>query len=101
MLELVGEELLELIRGGTPADRIAVVCPSLDRWRAPLETALATLGVPFAIDGRTRLGQTDLGRPLLALLRFAWLGGSRGDLFAYLRSPYSGLPRANGPRPRE
>ena len=94
-LELLGEEVLALLRAGTRAERIGIVCPSIERWRASLETALATLGVPFAIDGRTRLGQTDLGRPLLALLRFAWLGGSRGDLFAFLRSPYSALPRAN------
>jgi ATP-dependent helicase/DNAse subunit B len=94
-LELVGEEVLALLRAGTAAERIGIVCPSIERWRAPLETALATLGVPFAIDGRGRLGQTDLGRPLLALLRFAWLAGERRDLFAFLRSPYSGLPRAN------
>src|SRR3954468_6996387 len=94
-LELVGEELLALLRSGTRAEAIGIVCPSIDRWRAPLETALTTLGVPYAIDGRVRLGQTDVGRPLLALLRFAWLDGARADLFAYLRSAYSGLPRAN------
>src|SRR5205085_425467 len=54
VLELVGEELLELIRGGVPADRIAVVCPALDRTRAPLETALSTLGVPYAVEDRLR-----------------------------------------------
>jgi ATP-dependent helicase/DNAse subunit B len=95
VLELVGEELLELIRGGTPADRIAVVCPSLDRWRPTLETALATLGVPYAIEDRLRLGQTPFGHALLSLLRFAWLDGERKELFAFLRSPFSGLSRAS------
>src|SRR5918912_1502464 len=94
VLELVGEELLDLIRAGTPADRIAVVCPSLERWRAPLETALATLGVPYAVEDRLRLGQTPFGHALLSLLRFAWLEGSRRDLFAFLRSPFAGLTRA-------
>ena len=93
LLELVGEELLELIRGGVRAERIGVVCPSLERWRAPLETAFATLDVPFVFDGHGRLGQTPFGRALISLLRFAWLDGERGDLFAYLRSPYSGLTR--------
>jgi ATP-dependent helicase/DNAse subunit B len=93
-LELVGEEVLALVRGGTPAEEIGIVCPGAERLRAPLETALTTLGVPYALEGRVRLGQTALGRPLLALLRFAWLDGTRRDLFAFLRSPYSGLARS-------
>src|SRR4051812_20620651 len=35
-LELVGEELLGLLRSGTPAEAIGVICPSVDRLRAPL-----------------------------------------------------------------
>ena len=90
-LELVGEELLALLRGGTPRREIGIVCPSVERWRAPLETALGTLGVPYALDGEVRLAQTPFGQALLALLRFAWLGGTRRDLFTFLRSPFSGL----------
>src|SRR5439155_25004582 len=71
-LELLGEAVLALLRAGTRAERIGIVCPRIERWRASLETALATLRVPFAIGGRTRLGQTDRGRPPLGLLRFAW-----------------------------
>ena len=92
-LELVGEELLALLRGGTPAERIGIVCPSAERWRAPLDTALATLGVPYSLDGEVRLAQTPLGHALAAMLRFAWLGGTRRDLFTFLRSPFSGLER--------
>ena len=94
-LELVAEELLELIRGGTPAERILLVCPSFERWQTPLETALATLGVPYALESRQRLGGTPYGQALLALLRFTWLDGTRRDLYAYLRSPYSGFSRTN------
>ena len=82
-LELVGEELLALLRAGTPPERIGIVCPSVERRRAPLETALGTLGVPYSIDGEVRLAQTPLGHALTALLRFAWLGGTRSDLFTY------------------
>jgi ATP-dependent helicase/DNAse subunit B len=93
-LELVGEELLELIRGGTPAEQIALVCPAVERWRAPLETALGTLGIPYALEsGELRLGQTPFGQALIGLTRFAWLGGGRRELFSYLRTPYSGLAR--------
>jgi ATP-dependent helicase/DNAse subunit B len=94
-LELVGEELLTLIRGGVAPEQIGIVCPSLERWQAPLETALGTLGVPYGLESYTRLDKTPYGQALLSLLRFAWLGGSRGDLYAFLRSPYSGFTRQN------
>jgi ATP-dependent helicase/nuclease subunit B len=94
-LELVGNEILGLLRSGTSPDEIVVVCPSLDRVRAPLETAFGALGVPYALDGMLRLPHTPYGRALLALLRFAWLGGGRRDLFGFVRSPYSGLTRAH------
>ncbi len=92
-LELVGEELLALLRAGTPPERIGIVCPSVERLRTPLDTALATLGVPYSLDGEVRLAQTPLGHAVAAMLRFVWLGGSRRDLFTYLRSPFSGLER--------
>ncbi|MGB2875658.1 MAG: PD-(D/E)XK nuclease family protein [Gaiellaceae bacterium] len=94
-LELLADEVLELLRAGTPADEIGVVCPTLDRWRAALDTAFATLGIPYALEGRVRLGQTPFGQALLSFLRYAWLDGDRRDLFSFLRSPYSGLTRAH------
>ncbi|MBA3330946.1 MAG: PD-(D/E)XK nuclease family protein [Actinobacteria bacterium] len=94
-LELVGDELLSLVRSGTPLETIAVVCPSLERWRAPLETVFGTLGIPHAVEGPIPLGHTAFGQALLSLLRFAWLGGGRRELFGHLRSPYSGLARAH------
>ena len=92
-LELVGEELLALLRSGAAPERIGIVVPSVERWRAPLETALGTLGVPYAVDGEVRLAQTPLGQALTSMVRFAWLGGTRRDLFTFLRSPFSGLER--------
>ena len=94
-LELVGEELLALLRSGVAAEEIGIVCPSLERWQAPLETALGTLGVPYALEAYARFDKTPYGQALLSLLRFAWLGGGRGDLYAFLRSPYSSLTRQN------
>jgi ATP-dependent helicase/DNAse subunit B len=93
-LELAGEEILGLIRNGTPAEEIAVVAPNLERVRSPLETAFGSLGVPYSYEGRLSLRRTAFGTALLGLLRFVWLGGTRRDLFAFLRSPYSGLARS-------
>ena len=94
-LELVGEEILHLLRGGTAPHEIGVVVPSHERFRASIETAFVTLGIPYAIDAPVRLPQTPFGQALLALLRFAWAGADRPELFRYLRSPYSGLRRGS------
>jgi ATP-dependent helicase/nuclease subunit B len=94
-LELVADELLGLIRSGTAPEQIALVCPRVERLRAPLETALGSLGVPYAIEGRITFGQTAFGRALLSLFRFEWQGGGRGELYGFLRSPYSGLARSS------
>ena len=92
-LELVADEVAALLRAGTQAEDIAIVVPSPDRWRRPLETALGALDIPYAVDARVRLDATPFGHALLQLLRFAWQGGRRPELFAYLRSPYSGIGR--------
>jgi ATP-dependent helicase/DNAse subunit B len=94
-LELVADEILQLLRSGTAPEEILVVCPSVERLRAPLEAAFGALGVPYALDGTVRAAHTSFGRALLAIVRYAWLGGGRRDLFAFLRSPYSGLARAH------
>ena len=92
-LELVAEEVLALLRAGTAPEEIGIVCPTLERWRAALDTAFSTLGVPYALEGRVRLGLTPFGQALISFLRYAWLDGERRDLFSFLRSPYSGLTR--------
>jgi ATP-dependent helicase/nuclease subunit B len=94
-LELVGDEIMQLVRSGVAPERIAVVAPSLDAWRAPLETVLGALDVPYAVESRVRLGATPVGHALLQFLRYAWAEAGRRELFAYLRSPYSGLARSS------
>ena len=93
-LELVAEEILGLVRAGMAAEEIALVCPGVERWRVPLETAFGSLGIPYALEGSVPLARTAFGHALLGLLRFAWFAGSRKDLFSFLRSPFSGLPRS-------
>ena len=91
--ELVAESILRLVASGTPTDEIAVVCPSLERSRASLETAFDSFGVPYAIEGRPRLGSTPFGQALLSLLRFTWSNGNRSQLYAFLRTSFGGLAR--------
>jgi ATP-dependent helicase/DNAse subunit B len=92
-LELVGEEVLTLARAGMRLEAIGLVVPSYERVRSALETVFGSLGIPYAVDGELRLTQTPLAHALAALLRFAWTGGTRTDLFGFLRSPFSGLER--------
>lgn len=92
-LELVAEQVLGLVRTGTPPEEIGVVCPSVDAVRLALASAFGALGVPVAFEGRSPLRATPFGHALLSLLRFVWLDGERPDLYAHLRSPYSGLQR--------
>ncbi len=92
-LELVGEELLALVRAGTPPERIGIVVPGIDRIRGVVETVFGQFGVPYSVDGEVRITQTPLGQALAGLLRFGWASGTRNDLFTYLRSPFSGLER--------
>ncbi len=94
-IELVADEIASSLRDGVSADRIGVVCDSVERWRVPLETAFGALEIPFVVEEPRALGRTPFGAATLALLRFAWAGGGRADLFRFLRSPYSGLQRAS------
>ncbi len=91
--ELLAQEVAAALRAGSDPAEVAVVCDSLERWRAPLETVFGAFGIPFAIEERRRLPHTAFGGALLGLLRFAWLGGGRGELFGFLRSPFCGLTR--------
>jgi ATP-dependent helicase/nuclease subunit B len=94
-LELVGDELAELIRSGVAPEAIALVAPSLEGIRGPLDTVLGGLDIPYTVESRVRLGATPLGHAVLQFLRYAWTDAGRRELFAYLRSPYSGLARSS------
>lgn len=93
--ELVAEEALALLRQGVEAEEIAVICPSLERRRAALETAFSNFGLPYVLESRVRLAQLPYGHALCGLVRFAWLGGKRSDLFSFVRSPYSEVTRSS------
>jgi ATP-dependent helicase/DNAse subunit B len=87
--ELVGAEVLSLVRSGVPGEQIAVVCRSLARSAAVLESVFIQYGIPTAIAWTVPFADTALGRAVLALARCALLEeqASAQDLLQYLRAP--------------
>ena len=90
-------------RRGDPAAAARRDSARPDRRRHPLLRPLACAARDGVLDARHPLcdrmadpAPADAVRPaLLALLRFAWSGADRPELFRHLRSPYSGLRRGS------
>ena len=76
-LELVADEVLRLVRDGTAPEEIGIVCPSLDRLRAPLETALSTAGIPYAFEDVSAWARSRSGTH--SSPRFASSGRAKAD----------------------
>ena len=86
--ELIGAEVLALLRQGMPGDQIVVMCRSLDRSAPVLERVFAQYGIPVAFERRMTMPHTALGRGLLGLCRCAWRRDApAAELLAYLRCP--------------
>lgn len=77
---------------GTPPERIAVVFRDPSRHHAWLARVFDEEGVPADFDVSIPAGEVPFGRAILRLWAFVAGGGSRIDLAAFLRSPYSGTP---------
>ncbi len=77
--------------------RSRVVCESVDRWRAPLETAFARSGSRYAVEhARAARPRRRSARRCSRCSATPGSAASRGELFAFLRSPFSGLERRSG-----
>jgi ATP-dependent helicase/DNAse subunit B len=90
--ELAAAEVLEMLHAGVRGEEIAVVYRSLATAAPLVERVFHQYGIAVAVDRRTPLAHTTLGRSLLALARCALLDdgpGRAGDLLEYLRSPAS------------
>jgi ATP-dependent helicase/DNAse subunit B len=88
--ELAAAEVLDLLRAGVPGHEIAIVYRSPGRSASLIERVFARYGIRVAVERRTTLPGTAVGRALLALARCAMLEPQRataGDVLEYLRAP--------------
>lgn len=85
-VELVGAEVLELLRSGTPPGEVAVVFRDVAGYASLVDRVFTAYGIPFSLERRVPLAHTGLGRGVLALLRCASGHGTADDLIAYLRT---------------
>jgi ATP-dependent helicase/DNAse subunit B len=87
--ELVGAEVLSLLRSGVPGHEIAVVCRSLAGAGPLIEAVFDQYGIPVAIERRLAFAATALGRALIALVRCALVpeSATASDVLCYLRAP--------------
>jgi PD-(D/E)XK nuclease superfamily len=85
--ELVGAEVLELMRQGIDAADIAVLLRGDAATTALFAQVLAGYGIPVSHDRRQLLARTRLGAGVLAGARAALPDGTAADLLTWLRTP--------------
>ncbi|MEA2396963.1 MAG: hypothetical protein QOK25_519, partial [Thermoleophilaceae bacterium] len=86
-VELVGAEVLGMLRAGTPAGQVAVVFRDTAPYASLVDRVFAAYGIPFSLERWVPLSHTGLGGGVLALLRCATGDATADDLIAYLRTP--------------
>jgi ATP-dependent helicase/DNAse subunit B len=88
-VELAGASILDQLGSGVPAGEIAVVFRRPRDYASLVDQVFGAYGIPFSLERRVPLGNTPLGRGLLALLRCVVpeLAGTADDLLSYLRTP--------------
>jgi hypothetical protein len=96
--EIVGAEVLELMRDGVAPEEIAVLVRG-SGGAALFAQVLGAYGIPVGHSRRVPLGRTRLGAGVLAGARAALPGGRAADLLAWLRTPGMPLPRPEASSP--
>src|SRR5215217_5649857 len=92
--EIVGAEVLELMRDGVAPEDVAVLVRGGD-GAALFAQVLRAYGIPVGHARRVPLARTRLGAGILAGARAALPGGRASDLLAWLRTPGTpGAPEA-------
>lgn len=86
-VELAGAEVLRELRAGVPPGDVVVVLRDPEAHATLVAEVFDAYGIPVSLERSLPLGQTALGRGVVALLRCAAGTGSADDLVAYLRTP--------------
>jgi hypothetical protein len=96
--EIVGAEVLELMRDGVAPEEIAVLVRG-EGGASLFAQVLGTYGIPVGHSRSVPLHRTRLGAGVLAGARAALPGGTADDLLAWLRTPGMPLPRPEASSP--
>jgi hypothetical protein len=92
--DLVVAEVCDALRSGVEPHRIGVITMRDPAAYGEVADALTAAGVAIAPHQHSLLVSTPFGHALERLMTFAWDDqATRADLFAYLRSPWSGIAR--------
>ena len=94
-LELVAEEALALIRGGTAPEEIAGRLPHSRPPTRPDRDGLRRARRPVRDRGRIRIGRPPSARRSSRCCGSSGSAATPHDLYGFLRSPFSGLTRAH------
>lgn len=93
--ELAAARIVRLLREGTRCRDIVVVSGDFDAYRLPLESALERFGVPYYITQKTDLRVKAVTALVLRAVRIAASGFRHEDVFAYLKTGLTGIPRGD------
>ena len=89
--QLAAHQMMELVRSGARYRDIALVCPQMEQYRAPLSRALKRANIPFYTAGTDPILNNPVVSTIFAALRAALDGFEQKDVLHYLRSVLSPL----------
>ena len=91
--EFAAARIVRLLRAGMRCRDIAVVSGDFDSYYLPLVSALERFGVPYYTTQKTDLRVKSVTALVLRAVRIAVSGFRHEDVFAYLKTGLTGIPR--------
>lgn len=87
----VGEQILELVRGGCRYRQISIVCADMGVYRNTLDFVMKRCGIPAYLSGTEDILQKSVMVTVLSALEAALGGMEQADVITYLKSALSPL----------